>query len=138
MPLSTFHGVWRKSHLDNEHERAYYGSTMHFIVRTVVTALALMLVAQFMPGIEIAGLVPALIAAFALGILNALARPILILLTLPITILTLGLFIFIINAVIFLFVASFVDGFSVAGFWTALFGSVVVSVISSFVNKVLD
>lgn len=128
---------WRKLVLDSVPNQSYY-VYMHFLARTVVTAFALILVAKFMPGIQIAGVLPALIAAFVLGVLNALARPILILLTLPITIVTLGLFIFVINAGIFLFVASFVDGFAVTSFWAALFGSLVVSIISSFINSILD
>jgi len=105
------------------------------LTRVLISALALILVAKFIPGITVTGLYPALIAALILGVLNVLVRPILVILTLPITLLTLGLFIFVINAAIFLFVASFVDGFSVDGFIPALLGSVIVSIISSVVNK---
>ena len=108
---------------------------MHFIIRLIVSAFALLLVAHLVPGITITGLYPALIAAFFLGLLNAVVRPILIILTLPITILTLGIFIFIINAMLFLFVSSFVAGFYVAGIWPALIGSVCVSIVSSIVHK---
>ena len=108
---------------------------MKILARIIITAFALLLVARFVPGITVDGLYPALIAALILGILNVIVRPILVILTFPITIVTLGLFIFVINAFLFLFVASFVDGFAVSGFWTALFGSIVVSVISSIVNK---
>ena len=110
---------------------------MNIIARIIVTSFALLLVAEFLPGIRIDGLVPAILAAVVLGILNAIVRPILVILTLPITVLTLGLFIFVINAFLFLFVASFIDGFHVAGFWTALFGSVLVSIVSAIVNKFL-
>jgi putative membrane protein len=106
-----------------------------FLARTAITALTLLLVAEVIPGIEVDSLTTALIAAFVLGILNAIVRPILIFFTLPITILTLGLFIFVINALLFLFVASFVQGFSVSGFWTGLFGSLIVSIVSSAVSK---
>lgn len=109
----------------------------HIITRIIVTAFALILVATYIPGIEIAGVVPALIAALLLGIVNVLVRPVLLLLTLPITFLTLGLFIFVINAALFLLVASFVDGFSVSGFWVALIGSTIVSVVSSLVNRMV-
>ncbi len=108
---------------------------MKILTRILVTAFALLIVAKFLPGITVTGLIPALIAAFFLGVMNVLVRPILVVLTLPITIVTLGLFIFVINASLFWFVASFVDGFSVSGFWIALLGSLIVSVISSAVNK---
>ena len=110
---------------------------MKLLIHIAVTAGALLLVAHYMPGIDVEGVIPALIAALLLGILNALVRPILVLLTLPITVLTLGLFIFCINAVLFLVVAAFVDGFTVSGFWVALFGSLLVSVVSTLINKVI-
>lgn len=108
---------------------------MKFLIRLVVSAATLVLVAYIVPGIHIESYTAAFIAAFVLGILNALVRPILILLTLPITILTLGIFIFVINAVLFMGVASFVEGFSVDGFWPAIFGSLLMTIISSFINK---
>ncbi|MFA5103516.1 MAG: phage holin family protein [Candidatus Thermoplasmatota archaeon] len=108
---------------------------MKFITRLIITAGTLMLVAYFVPGIHVDGFYPALMAALFLGILNAVVRPILILFTLPITILTLGIFIFVINASLFLFVASFIDGFAVSSFWSALIGSVLVSIVSSIANK---
>lgn len=108
---------------------------MILITRILITALALLLVAEFVPGITVAGLYPAIISAIVLGILNAVVRPILIVLTLPITILTLGLFMFVINAALFLFVASFIEGFEVDSFLVALLGSLIVSVISALGNK---
>ncbi len=111
---------------------------MKFLSRLIATVFALVLVTYIIPGIEVTGLYPAVIAAFFLGILNAVVRPILVILTLPITVLTLGVFIFVINASIFLFVASFVDGFHVSSFWVALLGSVLVSIISGIVNKFID
>lgn len=105
------------------------------ITRIIVTAFALALVAEVVPGIEVSSVGVALLVALVLGIVNGLIRPLVIVLTLPITILTLGLFIFIINAFLFWFVASFIDGFTVTGFFPALVGSVVVSLISTFVNK---
>lgn len=98
-------------------------------------ALALYIAAEFVPGVEITGLYPAIIAAVVLGILNALVRPILIILTLPITLLTLGLFIVVINASLFYFAASFVDGFSISGFVPAILGSVLVSIVTTFGNR---
>lgn len=110
---------------------------MKIIARLLTAAFALLLVARFVPGIEVENLYIAIIAALILGILNILVRPVLVLLTLPITILTLGLFIFVINALLFLFVASFVDGFNVEGFIPALLGSVIVSVISAIGHKLI-
>ena len=110
---------------------------MKFITRLLITAFALVLVTYFVPGIAVTGLYPALIAAFFLAIVNAVVRPVLVLLTLPITILTLGIFIFVINASIFLFVASFVDGFTVTSFRSALAGSVLVSIVSGIANRFL-
>lgn len=112
-----------------------YANGMKLISKILIAALALLLTAYLVPGIEVDTVYIAIIAAFILGVLNLIARPILIILTLPITVLTLGLFIFVINALIFLFVASFVDGFNVDGFLVALVGSLLVSVISSVGNK---
>lgn len=111
---------------------------MKIITRFIVSIFALVLVTYIVPGIEVTGLYPAIISAFFLGVLNAVVRPILVILTLPITIVTLGIFIFVINAGIFLFVASFVDGFRVAGFMPALLGSILVSIISAVVNMLVD
>jgi len=108
---------------------------MKLIARIALTALALLVVSHLIPGVVIEGLYPAIIAACILGILNAVVRPILVILTLPITILTLGLFIFFINASLFYFTASFIDGFSVSGFFSALIGSLIVSVISAIGNN---
>jgi putative membrane protein len=103
---------------------------MSFIVRWFINALALMLVAYLYSGVKVNGIIEALIAALVLGLVNALIRPILVVLTLPVTILTLGLFIFIINAFLFWFVAEIVNGFTVSGFLGALIGSVMFSVIT--------
>ncbi|MCA9361272.1 phage holin family protein [Candidatus Kaiserbacteria bacterium] len=108
---------------------------MKIIIKVLISALALLIVAYFMPGVTVDGLYTALITALILGLLNVTVRPILIVLTLPITIITLGLFIFIINALIFMFVASFVDGFTVDGFVTALIASLIVSILSAVGNK---
>lgn len=110
---------------------------MKFILRLLISAAALLGVTYIIPGISVDDFYTALIAALILGLLNAIVRPILILLTLPITILTLGIFIFVINAGMFLFVASFVDGFDVHGFIPALLGSILVSIISGFINKLI-
>jgi len=103
---------------------------MALIARWFLNALALMLVAYMYSGVQVTGIAAALIAALVLGLVNALIRPVLILLTLPVTILTLGLFIFIINALMFWLVAEMVDGFKVSGFTAALLGSLMFSVIT--------
>ena len=103
---------------------------MTLIVRWFINALALMLVAYLYSGVQVSGIVAALIAALVLGLVNAFIRPVLVFLTFPVTILTLGLFIFIINAFLFWFVAEIVDGFKVTGFMAALLGSLMFSVVS--------
>lgn len=108
---------------------------MILITRILLNALALLLVAYYIPGIEVASLYIAIISAIILGLLNLIIRPVLIILTLPITLLTLGLFTFVINAALFLFAASFIEGFTVDGFLPALLGSVIVSVIGTIGNK---
>ena len=108
---------------------------MKIITRIAITALALLIVAKLPTGVHIAGLTGALVAAVVLGILNTLARPLLVILTLPITILTLGLFILVINAALFYVTATFIDGFAVDSFWAALLGSILVSIISSIANR---
>lgn len=107
------------------------------ITRILLVALTLFVVAELVPGITIDGLYPALIAALVLGVLNVFVRPVLFVLTLPITILTLGLFIFIINAALFMFAASFISGFAVDGFLAALVGSLIVSIVSTYSNRFL-
>ena len=103
---------------------------MTLIFRWCLNALALMLVAYLYSGVQVTGISAALIAALVLGLVNALIRPILILLTLPVTLLTLGLFIFVINALLFWLVAEMVPGFKVSGFMAALLGSLMFSVIT--------
>lgn len=103
----------------------------------LVNALALIAVAYLMPGISVSSFVTALVAALVLGLVNAVIRPFLILLTLPATIVTLGLFIFVINGLLFWFVGSFVQGFSVAGFWAGVLGAIVFSVISWLLSALL-
>jgi putative membrane protein len=108
---------------------------MSLLLRWLINALTLMMAAYLVPSIEIAGFYTALVVALVLGLINALIRPFLILITLPITILTLGLFTLVINALLFWFVASFVEGFNVGGFWSAFFGALVFSIVSSALNK---
>src|SRR5688500_6965952 len=96
----------------------------------LINAVALIAVAYLLPGIGVSSFVTALIAALVLGLVNAVIRPILVLLTLPVTILTLGLFIFVINGLLFWGVGSFIEGFEVAGFWSGVLGAIIFSLIS--------
>jgi len=96
----------------------------------LINALALLAVSYLMPSVQVASFGAALVAALVLGLVNAFVRPILVLLTLPVTILTLGLFIFVLNGLLFWMVGSWLQGFEVAGFWPAVFGAIVFSIIS--------
>jgi putative membrane protein len=99
-----------------------------FVLRLLVGALGLWLASELVPGIRVNGVWTLLGAALLLGIVNAVVRPLLVILTLPITVLTLGLFLLVINAATLALVAWMLDNFTIAGFWPALFGSIVVSV----------
>ncbi len=99
-----------------------------FILRLLIVALGLWLASELVPGIEVKGVGTLLGAALLLGIVNAVVRPLLVILTLPITVLTLGLFLLVINAATLGLVAWMFDNFTIAGFWPALFGAIVVSV----------
>jgi putative membrane protein len=100
------------------------------LARWILNAAALLLVAYLYDGVTVESFFAAAIAALVLGLVNALVRPLLVLLTLPVTILTLGLFLFVINALLFWFVAEIVQGFRVTGFVAALIGSVLYSLIT--------
>jgi putative membrane protein len=103
----------------------------------MINSLALLTVAYVLPGIEVADFTTAMIAAVVLGLVNAFIRPVLILLTLPVTLLTLGLFIFVINGLLFWMVGSWLQGFTVTGFWSGFFGAIVYSIISWALSSVL-
>ena len=103
---------------------------MRLLVVWLVNTVALLGVAYLMPSVRIDSFTAAIIAAAVLGLANAIVRPILVLLTLPVTVITLGLFIFVINGLIFLGVAHFVSGFEVAGLWPAILAAIVFSLIS--------
>jgi putative membrane protein len=109
------------------------------VLRWLILTLAIMIAAHLIEGIEVKSFASALFAAAMLGILNAFFRPILIILTLPINILTLGLFTFVINALLLMMASGVIGGFEVHGFWAAFFGSLVISLISwllsSFINE---
>jgi putative membrane protein len=100
------------------------------LARWLLNAGALLLVAYLYPGVQVNDFVAALIAALVLGLVNAVVRPLLVLLTLPVTLLTLGLFLFVINALLFWLVAELVKGFAVSGFGGALIGSILYSLIT--------
>ncbi len=104
------------------------------IVRTLIIALGLGLATVLIPGVEIDGAGTLLVAALLLGLVNAIIRPLAILLTLPLTLLTLGLFLLVINAGMFGLVAAMLDDFHVAGFFSALFGAIIVSVTSALAS----
>lgn len=99
-----------------------------FLLRTLIGALGLWLAQQIVTGIDVANVGTLIAAAFLLGIANAVVRPVLIILTLPITIVTLGLFLLVINAAMLGLVALILPGFHIAGFWPALFAALIVSV----------
>jgi putative membrane protein len=107
------------------------------LARWILNAAALLLVAYLYDGVQVTSFWAALIAALVLGLVNAVVRPILVILTLPVTILTLGLFLFVINALLFWFVAEVVKGFAVSGFVAALVGSLLYSVITLLTSWLL-
>lgn len=110
---------------------------MKLVLRWLINAVALLLIAQLVPGIDVASFYIALIAALILGLVNALIRPLLIVLTLPINILTLGLFTLVINALLFWFVSSFIQDFSVEGFLAAFLGALIMALVSWLTNTAL-
>lgn len=97
----------------------------------ILNAVALLIVAYILPGITVASFGSALIAALVLGLLNAVVKPLLILLTLPLTIVTLGLFLLVLNALVFWLAGSILKGFQVDGFWWAVIGAIVYSIVST-------
>jgi putative membrane protein len=103
---------------------------MRLILRVFLNALALYVADYLLDGIVLTGWVPALVGGVVLGVINAIIRPVFIVLTLPFTLLTLGLFIFVVNAICFGLAAALVPGFDVASFWSALGGAFIVSVVS--------
>ncbi len=110
---------------------------MRLLAVWIINAASLFLVGSLISGIHLGGFGSAMLAALVLGLVNTLIRPILVILTLPVTLLTLGLFIFVINALLFLFVGNLLQGFVVDGFGSALLGSILYSVISWILSSVL-
>lgn len=103
---------------------------MRLLIVWIINALSLLALPYLFDSIRVDSFYTAMIVAVILGLVNAFIRPLLVILTLPITVVSLGLFIFVINGLMFWFVASFIDGFTVAGFWPAVFGAIAYSVIS--------
>ncbi len=106
------------------------------LLNWLISALSIMLVTYIVPGFEVKSFVTALLVALVLGLVNALIRPILVILTLPITILSMGLFVLVINAVLLMLVDALIAGFSVSSFWTAALGSIVLAFIGWAANMV--
>ena len=110
---------------------------MAFLIKWLVNALAIGITAYLLPGVRVSGFFAALVTALVLGLVNTFIRPLLLLLTLPLNILTLGLLTLVINALLIMLVAAVVPGFSVRGFWWALLFGLVLAVINYFLNVVV-
>jgi putative membrane protein len=106
-------------------------------VRLIINAVALLIVAYLLPGVHVSSFVGALVAAVVLGIVNAIVRPILVLLTLPVVILTLGLFTLVINAITFYLVGHLGIGLEVSGFGTAFLGALILSIVSYLLSSLV-
>ena len=107
---------------------------MRFLVRVLLNGVAILVAAWLLPGLHVAGTGTALLAGAILGVVNALVRPVLFILTLPFTLITLGLFIFVLNAICLGLTAWLIPGFSIASYWAALIGAFVVTVVSWILN----
>lgn len=114
-----------------------YHAGMRLLLRVLLNAVALLIAAWLVPGVQITGAAAAVLAGLLLGIVNALVRPVLLLLTLPFTLVTLGLFIFVVNGICFALTAALVPGFHISGFLAALLGSIVVSIVSWILNALV-
>lgn len=108
---------------------------MNILLTILLSTLAVVVSSYILPGVEVDGFFTALVVAIVLGVVNAFLKPILVLLTMPITLLTFGLFVFVINAVLILLVDAVVPGFTVQGFWWALIFGLVLSLLNSFLNS---
>jgi putative membrane protein len=109
---------------------------MFFIFRLLIHMVAILIISYLLPGlIRVEGIWAALVAAFLLGIVNAILRPILVFFTLPITLLTFGLFLLVINGLMLWLVSAIVKGFHVNGFWGAVLGSILISIVSWILSR---
>jgi len=111
---------------------------MKFLAQLLVSALAVIVTSMILPGVHIDNALTALIVAAVLAFLNAIVKPVLVVLTIPITVVTLGIFLLVINALMILLAAKIVDGFHVDGFWIALLFSLVLSLVSSVFNALAN
>lgn len=103
---------------------------MKFVIKVLVSSIAVVIGSYFMPGVQVDAFITAIVVAFVLGLLNALLRPVIVVLTIPVTVMSLGLFLLVINAFMIQLAAYFVKGFEVSSFWTALFFSIILSIIT--------
>jgi len=110
---------------------------MGFLLKWIITAVAIVITAYLLPGVRLSGFLAALVTALVLGLVNTFIKPLLLLLTLPLNILTLGLLTFVINALLILLTSAIVPGFNVTGFWWALLFSLVLSIISYALNVIV-
>ncbi len=111
---------------------------MNYIIKILLTAVAVLVLAYILPGVEVENYSTAIWVAFIIGILFSLLKPILVILTLPVTIITMGLFLFVINAALILLANNWIDGFTVSGFWWALLFSILLSMFESFLFKIIE
>lgn len=116
----------------------HYAPAMRLILQWLLGALALLLIARLYGGVQVDDWTSALIAAAVIGLLNLIVRPVLVLLTLPVTLVTLGLFLFVINALLFWAASGLSGGFHVSSFWAALLGSLLYSLLSLLIDKLLN
>jgi putative membrane protein len=111
---------------------------MIFLFRLLISVVAILIIAYLVPGlIRVDGFLAALVAAILLGIVNTIIRPILVILTFPLTLLSFGIFLLVINGLMLWFVSALASGFHVNGFWGALFGSILISIVSWILSKFL-
>lgn len=108
------------------------------LAKLLITMVALLITAYILPGMSVNGLFAGFVAALILGIVNIIVKPVFIIFTLPLTLLTMGLFLLVINGLMLWLVAGIVPGFMITGFWTAVFGSILLSIVTWFLNQILD
>lgn len=111
---------------------------VNFILRALAAAAGLWVAARIVPGITYDSIGSLLIAAVILGLVNAVVKPVVVILTLPFTIITLGLFLFVVNGLMLWLTAALLGGFAIGGLWSAIFGAIVVSIVSWVVSLVID
>ncbi|MCC7153080.1 MAG: phage holin family protein [Bryobacterales bacterium] len=109
---------------------------MSLLIRWLVTAVSLLIVAYLIPGFQVSGIKAALIAAVVIGLVNATIGLLLKIVTFPLTLLTLGVFYLVINALMLMLASQFVDGFKLSGFWAAFFGGIVLSLVSAILHSI--